>query len=89
MRVGQFVKEARLADAGLAHYSNDLAVTAPRPLQRRAELVHFGITPDEAAQAPAGDRLKSRPCLASGDNVVNLDGSIQAPDDGPSAETSR
>src|SRR5262245_24147239 len=80
MRVGQLVKEAGLADAGLAHDGDDLAVAAPRLLQRRAELAHFDVAPDEAAQAPARGRLKPRPRLPGRDEVVDLNGSVEALD---------
>ena len=78
--VGQLVEEAGLAHARLAHDGHDLAVTAPRPVECRAELLHLGIAPDEAAQAAKGGGLKPCSHLARSDHLEDLDGGIEAMD---------
>ena len=76
--VGHLVQEAGFANARFAHDGHDLAVAAPCPLERGAELLHLGIAPNEVAQASKRGGLKSCSHLAGSEHVVDLDGSIEA-----------
>ena len=54
--VGQFPEQARLADAGLAHGGDHLAVALAGALQGHAERLHLGVPPDEAREPPRARR---------------------------------
>jgi len=60
MGVGELVDEAGLADAGLAHDGNHLAMTDGGLAQDPAQVLDLGVAADEAREAPEGRRLQ--PC---------------------------
>jgi len=54
------VKQARLADTGLAHDRDDLAVPSSRRLPGLPQLLQLLAPPDKARQAAVGGHLQAR-----------------------------
>ena len=58
--MGELVEEPRLADPGLADHGHHLAVPGAGLLERLAELLEFGVAPDEPGEPAGGRRLEAR-----------------------------
>src|SRR5262249_4050368 len=65
MGVHELVEEARLADPGFAHYSNDLAMPPLGPFQCPAERCQLGVAAHEPREPPGDGCLEARPCGAA------------------------
>ena len=59
MRVGELIKEPRLADAGLANDRHQLAQPRADELLRTAELIEFGLATDELGKPPNACRFQT------------------------------
>jgi hypothetical protein len=82
-RMREFPAEPRLADAGLADQRDHLAVPLVRALQRVGELAELLLPGDERSQAADEAGPQARAGGPGAGQLVDLDGSRQAPYRGP------
>jgi hypothetical protein len=71
--VSELVREAGLADAGLAHDGDDLAVAPCCPVQDPAQVLDLGVPADEAREAAKRRSLQARPGPTRSRQLEDLD----------------
>lgn len=70
----ELVQQAALAQAGLAHDRDDLALSLLRPVPRRYQRVEFGLAADEARQATLRQDFEAAERLVGGDGLIGGNG---------------
>ena len=80
MRVDELVKQAGLANPGLANAGHDLAMALARFPESAPEDLHLSVTPDEPAEPSPGQGLNARPRGAGAGELEGFDGLTQSLD---------
>src|SRR5258706_11732048 len=73
MRLQELVAQPRFPDPWLAYHGDDLAAARARLLRCVAQLIHFRITADKAAESARSGHLQPRARLARASELVNVD----------------
>ena len=74
VRPGEFIEQAGLAHASLPHPGDHLPLPSPGTCQGLAQVLHLGIAPHKACQAPRHGRLQPRAHRPGPQQLIDLDG---------------